>query len=77
MTDTLRDELATSIQEIDFANRVVRLHCPITWPDHIRCLNCQQRFPCQSYTWAVVTLAGAGWNEDEINALDKRTGPWA
>jgi hypothetical protein len=77
MFDTVAQEAAAGGVEVDRATRVVRLHCPITWPDGVWCLDCRQRFPCRSYTWAVLVLVRAGWHEDQIGALDLRTGPWS
>jgi hypothetical protein len=60
-----------------YAKHVVRVHCPIAWPEGDRCLNCHQRFPCSTYGWAVEVLADAGWSAAAIEALDVRTGPWS
>jgi hypothetical protein len=72
-----RDEMVADSADVDCATRVVRVHCRVTWPDGAWCLNCRHRFPCPAYTWAFVTLVYAGWDEDRIDALDQRTGPWS
>jgi hypothetical protein len=55
----------------------IRTHCPIDWPEGLRCLNCSAPFPCVTNELAVEQLTEAGWSAEEISKLDQRTGPWS
>ncbi|GAA1646718.1 hypothetical protein GCM10009679_59860 [Saccharothrix algeriensis] len=59
------------------AQHLARVHCPISWPEGDRCLNCHEMFPCTTYSWAFDALIDAGWSTTEVLALDARTGPWS
>lgn len=60
-----------------YAKHVARVHCPISWPEGDRCINCHQMFPCDAFGWAFDVLTDAGWSRTDIHALDVRTGPWS
>lgn len=59
------------------AMHAARTHCPIEWPNGLRCLSCNVAFPCHAYMWASNLLADAGWSDQQIKALDVRSGPWS
>lgn len=59
------------------AQRAVRLHCPIAWPEGLCCNNCQAPFPCHVNQWGVAVLTAAGWSAEQIAALDDRKGAWS
>lgn len=63
--------------EVQRAMHAARTHCPISWPEGDRCLNCAAEFPCDFYKVAVAELTEAGWSDEEISRLDQRTGPWS
>jgi hypothetical protein len=64
--------------DVDLAIRVIRLHCAtMRWPDSQRCLNCGWPYPCVTHRWGRQVLAAAGWTDDDIAGLDRRTGPWS
>lgn len=59
------------------AQRAVRVHCAIAWPEGLRCNNCRAPFPCHVHQWGVEVLTRAGWSAEQIAALDARKGPWS
>jgi hypothetical protein len=77
----MREHALTAPELVDgrlvAAMQIARVHCPIAWPQGDRCLNCHQHFPCSAFGWAFDVLADAGWNAEQIKALDVRTGPWS
>ena len=74
----LPDTHATaSGSRIESAKYAIRVHCPISWPEGQRCLNCQRMFPCPTFECGFEVLTAAGWTEDDIARLDTRTGPWS
>lgn len=55
----------------------VRVHCAISWPTGARCLNCHRPHQCPTNQWGWSVLTAAGWAEEDILALDARTGVWS
>ncbi|MEV6966610.1 hypothetical protein AB0M47_15985 [Hamadaea sp. NPDC051192] len=69
--------MTPTASDVSNAEHVIRTHCPIEWPEARRCNNCHGRFPCKTHEWAWAVLTAAGRSENEILALDVRTGPWS
>ncbi|WP_144120955.1 hypothetical protein [Catellatospora sichuanensis] len=75
--DSALDKSERARTRLPQAEHVARVHCPISWPEGDRCLNCHEMFPCTAYGWAFDVLVDAGWSPTDVQALDARTGPWS
>jgi len=78
MTGNTREEqVGVAAEDLKFAQLAIRVHCPISWPEGTRCLNCRAEYPCSIRRWAAAALFAAGWSATQIEALDLRTGAWS
>jgi hypothetical protein len=63
--------------DVNVARTMLAVHVPQSWPTGLFCGNCRQRHPCRTRRWGREILWTAGWTEAEIEALDRRAGPWS
>lgn len=77
MADAAAEQLGIAEEDLKFAQLAIRVHCAIGWPEGARCLNCAKPHPCEIYQWGEALLYRVGWNSEQIDALDTRTGAWS
>jgi hypothetical protein len=67
----------TVAEDLGLAERAVRVHCSIAWPEGARCINCHRPHPCPVYSWGHAKLLACGRTEAEVAGLDRRMGAWS